>query len=409
MLCFLLLLTSVSSAFFENHSSTLIGEQAAGLGGAYTAGAQDSSALGYYNPAGFAFLKKSSISASIIVFKKVESDYRSESSIVDAGLRANQGFFQSQPTSGTSVIRTSVGNFALSFLGPDFNIFSGEVQKDDTNTSLLNYRDVSQWMGLSYARPVGEKWSLGLSLFYTARLMQKTVNDRTVQPNGDAKIFNSEKYLTANSIVPIFGVQYDVTEKTRLGLSYRNHGLRVSGTANYYSNYYESGQPVAPDQRYAKIEALSRVPDRLAVGLAHQFENDWLVHADVSYFPGFDENDVQPFEAREVIRRKEIFNGALGVEKQVFDKLKIRGGVFTDSAATKRPDGAFKVQQTASVNKWGFSANLSYQENPSVSYIFGGYYVGGSGNAFERVNHQFKDLKIQNQTFTMLIGTAYYF
>ncbi|MGE0633997.1 MAG: OmpP1/FadL family transporter [Pseudobdellovibrionaceae bacterium] len=405
----LFLIASPSSAFFENYSSTLIGEQSAGMGGAYTAGTKDSSALGYYNPAGFSRLERSSISASIIVFKKVETDYAAESDIVSAGLRANQGFFQSQPTSGTSVIRSRFGNFALSFLGPDFSTFGGEVQISDTNTSLLNYRDISQWMGVSYAKPVTETLDVGVSLFYTARQMQKIVTDRTIVSADSARIFNSEKVLTANSIVPILGIQYRLGEATLLGVSYRNMGVRVSGSASYYSNFYETGGTVAPEKRYTKMVALSRIPERYALGIAHRFPYDILVHLDVIYHPGFTENDVKQPEAREVIRRKSITNYALGLEKEVVDKVNFRFGIFTDYAAVKNPSSKSGFQQTTSINKWGFSANLSYQENPSVAYVFGGYYVGGTGKAVERVDHEYQELTVQNQTFTMLIGTSYFF
>jgi len=50
---------------FSNYNSILIGDQAAGMGGAYTAMSSDASAVSFYNPAGLAFLKGHSFSGSI--------------------------------------------------------------------------------------------------------------------------------------------------------------------------------------------------------------------------------------------------------------------------------------------------------------------------------------------------------
>ncbi|MBK7891161.1 MAG: hypothetical protein IPJ84_10045 [Bdellovibrionales bacterium] len=50
-----------ASAAFGNYNSMLIGENAAGLGGAFTALYKDSSAVTFYNPAGLGFLTHSQL------------------------------------------------------------------------------------------------------------------------------------------------------------------------------------------------------------------------------------------------------------------------------------------------------------------------------------------------------------
>src|SRR5690606_38172936 len=60
----LFLLPSVGNAAFDNYNSVLLGERAAGMGGAFTAMTEDPAAAPFYNPATISRMEGTSLSTS---------------------------------------------------------------------------------------------------------------------------------------------------------------------------------------------------------------------------------------------------------------------------------------------------------------------------------------------------------
>jgi len=132
------LLAQPVSAAFSNYNSILIGDQAAGMGGAYTAMTDDASALAYYNPAGLAYLQGHSFSAAVGIYKKFDTSFGTEEDFTKAPLRINQGFFRAIPSSTGSVLRRENYTFALSIVVPDFDNYKGDLGTMNEKTTTLS-------------------------------------------------------------------------------------------------------------------------------------------------------------------------------------------------------------------------------------------------------------------------------
>lgn len=181
------LASATANAAYSNYNSVLIGLQAAGMGGAYTALYQDSSAVAFYNPAGLAFATDSSASASATVYKKFDTKYGDLDQFTTASLRINQGFFRGVPTASGSVLTYEKLNAAFSIVVPDYETFGGEIRSTANSVSLLNVLDESLWVGggagirLSDLRPeLPHDIAVGISLYYTARNLSRTVRERII-------------------------------------------------------------------------------------------------------------------------------------------------------------------------------------------------------------------------------------
>ena len=170
-----------SLAAYSNYNSILIGDQAAGMGGAYTAMAEDAAAQPWYNPATLAFLKGESFSAAVGIYKKFDTTYGSSEDFTKASLRVNQGFFRALPSSTGSVVRFKEFlpdyTLALSIIVPEYESFKGDIHNTSDNISTLTLSDESLWVGASLSKKISVNEGMGLSLYYTARSMVKTVSD----------------------------------------------------------------------------------------------------------------------------------------------------------------------------------------------------------------------------------------
>ena len=123
-----ILMTHNSSfAAFANYNSVLIGDQAAGMGGAYTALFSDSAASPFYNPAGTIRISGHSISATATVFNKFDTTYGEDNNLITAGERVNRGFFRTIPSSFSSIYKWDKWAFGLSIIVPDYDFFSGNI------------------------------------------------------------------------------------------------------------------------------------------------------------------------------------------------------------------------------------------------------------------------------------------
>ena len=76
-------------ASFANYNSVLIGERAAGMGGAFTALSNDPAGCSFYNPATLTRMKGNKLSASVNLFNKYDTSFGDQSDFGSAALRVN--------------------------------------------------------------------------------------------------------------------------------------------------------------------------------------------------------------------------------------------------------------------------------------------------------------------------------
>lgn len=410
MLGFLFVGGEKAFAAFSNYNSILIGEQSAGLGGAYTAMFGDAAGAPYYNPAGLAWMNGNSFSSSVSIYKKFDTVMGKDEDLIKAPLRVNQGFFQSIPSSAGSVIRVNDFNVGLSIVVPDYDTFKGDISTTTTNTSTVSFLDESLWVGGTAAKQISEKETVGLTLYYTARNYNQTVQDRTInESTNDAKLFSEEKSITGNSVIAILGYQIHWTDKFYMGIAFRSPSYEVAGRGSYFRNEISATSgTLNPPQTISKpaISSRTKVPGKLSLGFAYQ-EDKWLVSIDGSVYTPESYYDFSDLNIRSKVEHAMMFNGAIGIQYTYKPWLIFRSGWFTNLTSHKQLDIGDKYGDR--VDQLGWAANFTLISKEKIQFTFGGYYNIGRGKSIQRIDQNYEIIPKTQQVFTMLVATSYYF
>lgn len=410
-------LTLGSPAFgaYSNYNSVLLGERAAGLGGAFTALAGDTAAIPYYNPATAVLMDASSLSATVNVYNKYDTRIGTTGDLIDASQRVNRGFFRSLPSSSGTILRFPSFAFGLSILVPDYEFFSGQLKNTENTDAFLSLIDESLWVGGTFAVKLTNRDSLGLSLYYTARNLARSVNDRRtlVDASGNATgavITSEEKNLTANSVVPIFGYHRKLSETWSVGASYRPPSLPIAGEASYNravtrTTPYDS-QVISRDQ----MRALTKIPARIGLGVAREVKGKNTLSVDVQINEGLSYRDLpELLEGAEQIDHRQVSNLAIGFEQTLSSWAIVRLGYFTNLSSHPVPDVSTGLRQGDHVDMYGFSANVNIRTEQKTLFTIGGYYNGGSGVTTQIVGESLRLLPKTQRVFTMLVATGFDF
>ncbi len=401
-----------AKAAIGNYNSILIGDQAAGMGGAYTALTSDASALAWYNPATLAFLEGQSFSAAVGIYKKFDIRYAQDESLEKASLRVNQGFFRALPSSTGSVVRyedfLKDYTLALSIVTPSYESFKGKIKSSADFVSAFEMVDESIWVGVGIGRKISSNESLGLTLYYTARSLSKSVTDITNVSSTDKKIYTEQKDYFQNALVPILGYYREISPRFRWGLSLRLPALPIAGEGSYSDSFIDTTSSSQPTTNYDSLKSRMKVPMKETVGIAFAPSGKWLFSFDLSHYHRLKYRDLEEPAVAETIQHNELWNAALGGQYLWNQKLKFRGGLFTNLSAHPNPDPALVRGQGDRVDQLGFSANASLLSG-KIEYTFGGYYTGGKGRSVQRVNQSYEVVTKSVQVFTMLVGTSYSF
>lgn len=413
--CLTLVFAVNVGAAFGNYNSILIGDQAAGMAGAATAVAEDSAGGAWYNPATLAALKGESFSAAVGIYKKFDTRYGGGDDLISAALKVNQGFFRALPSSTGSVIRPkqipwlAEWTLALSILVPEYDTFRGEVSRTTDNTSTLTATDESLWAGGAMARRISPTEYFGFTIYYTARSLNKSVNDRTYRGPADFKIFTEERALTQNGLIFQVGYLKDIDAHWSFGTSLRFPNIHIVGRASYVANTLAANQAEQP-LSLTDLDTKARIPARLNLGVAYRDNERWLISGDVNIYGYEQYEDLQTVVpgVAEKLEHRALVNASIGVEYKWTDWLKTRTGFFTNFSSHPTPDPTEVHGQGDQINQMGFSANAAFRSG-QIEYTFGGYYSGGVGESVQRADHTYSVIKKSQNIFTMLVGTSYYF
>lgn len=402
-----------SWAAFSNTNSILIGDQAAGMGGAATALVGDVASAAFYNPATLGALKGGSFSANVGIYKKFDTNYGYNQELTQAPLKVNQGFFRSLPASAGSVIDYKENKIGLSIVVPDYDTYKGDLAKTASNTSTLTYTDESLWVGLSIGRRWTEASYVGLTSYYTARSYVRTINDRSYPTATQAILYNQEKNITENGILFILGYLHEFSPRWKLGVSLRPPPIKVAGQANISESLVTMDQSVPSltrnEPKLPTFGAPVKIPSKLGLGLSFSPNLHWLLSWDIHLYEGLSFSDIDSSEYSNRVNYRSIINTSLGVQWSLRENFKLRSGVFTNFSAHSNPDEKIPRLQEDRVDMLGFSANAVFIAENKVAYTFGGYYTGGRGRSIQRINQEYQVVPKDVHVFTMLVGTHFYF
>ncbi len=401
-----------AAAAFSNYNTLLVGDLAAGLGGAGVALVGDISSMAFYNPATMAQTTGSAFSAAVGVYKKLDTLYGQNEELTKAPLRVNQGFFRSLPASTGNILTSGDYHLGFSIVVPDYDSFKGDLSVTDRNTSSLSYVDESLWVGGAVAKDFNAKSSWGFGMYYTARTYQRTVSDRTVEVNRDSRQFTQEKTLTQNALVAQLGYYNQLTEALGFGLMMRLPSHKVAARGSLFqANTSITTSPPDNDyssESFADLDANVTIPGKLGVGLSYRWSK-FLLSTEVDFYQAVNYFDFKEEAWAARIEHRSVVNLMIGGEYVWSEWFKIRSGLFTNFSSHPDPNPDIAALQEDKVDMLGFSTNFQFIAGNKIGYTFGGYYVGGRGRSVQRVDHK-REVLVKNQhVFTMLVGTSFFF
>jgi hypothetical protein len=408
----LLLITVYQNAMaaFGNFNSVLIGEQAAGMGGAYTAMSGDSSSSGFYNPASLVKLNGSDISASATLFNKFDTTYGDSSQFLQAGERVNRGFFRTIPSALGNVYRWKKWAFGISIVVPDYDFFAGNIADSVNAQSFLNYTDESLWSGFVSSYKASSNESFGISLYYTARSLIRSTLDRSIVSPTHEIITSEEKSIKHNGVLMVLGYLLDINSKWSFGASIRTPALNISGQGSYYLSLTDTDNLPSQTIIYKNIKASTYIPPRYSLGLTYKPNEKIILSVDGSYYSGYGYRDMSVFEASDLIEHKDTWNASLGFEYHFQNpNFNWRVGAFTNNSSFAKPSDTPTDHVGEQMNLLGFSSNINFLVSEHSRYTIGGFYTGGSGFSAQKTGNQFVTLNKNHHIFSLLISTSYQF
>lgn len=404
---FILFFANLSYAGIYNHMEVLIGEKAAGMGGAFTAIADDTTAT-YYNPAGIVQIPFNSMSASAnaITFKTREGKFFIKD---DEKLTS----FDFIPNFWGVVMSTSLGKFGFSIVVPESDNF--ELHEKYSDVSLLGYTwntardDITieadtYMIGPSYAVSILPGLSAGVSLYFLYNTFTENIYNFWDTKYIDVDDGLSYSYLLENNrglngsgtgVTGKAGFLYKINDKLQFSGVFRPltmiaEEVKVRQVA-YQSNINENG--VVKNFERGNVEGsvsfTRRRPYVSTLGVAY-FPSDRVTFAmDVSYYGPAEYLEKtkaigENFESKDAQRKiifEEVVNGNIGVEYMLTSSIPIRAGIYTDlSAAPEVKD--MNTPQATHLDKYGLTLSSGYMKSNSTVIAGVKYGIGrGYGTA----------------------------
>ncbi|RME16257.1 MAG: hypothetical protein D6797_04930 [Bdellovibrio sp.] len=405
----ILFLPLVINASFYNFNSTLIGNKAAGMGGAFTAVSGDLTAAPFYNPATLTLIEGINVSASVSLYNKYDIQYNNKSQFWEAPLRINQGKIVALPVSSGSLYNFKNFAVGLSIILPDFDSYQGLISSSSSNSTSLNFRDESLWIGGSLAYNLSSSTSIGLTIYYTSRSFYSSLLDRS-ESAGVTTVSNEEKSIKTNSLIYTLGFYKKMTPELAVGLRARLPSIPVSGKGSIYSSVIQDNAPAPPLESFTDLVADERIPQEYALGLAYEKKRKLTWSCDITFSPKEHFYDFPHFSQRSLQEYKDTWNIKFGMEYFLNKWAALHWGMFSNFSS--QPDIPDHPSQPYGdhIDMWGFSTNISLFTNYNSTLTLGGYYSGGKGYAAHQVAQQ-KYVKIPKslQVFSFLVGTAFNF
>lgn len=401
---------SAAQADESHHRNYLVGDRAVGLGGAFTALADDGSAA-YYNPAGLADARDESLSLGASLYGFV-----SEERIRAGGELSQSSTLVAYPTAAIWVARLLDGDSnargrtqaAFSILTPSSRV----VRRGDTlftelpastvsgySVSSLNRRqlvaeDESLWAGVSVAtKPLGFL-SVGASVFASLRstVYQFYDLDFIVLEALDGSDFRSltipartEIAATTIGLIANLGLRAELARGLHIGASLFTPELALirSGRIAVLSVQNDEGQGLTVSSLEADAEWRSERPFRFAFGLSYSRPRRFALAADIAYYTAVGRHALVSMvgEAGDTplfdIEKRGVIEASVGGELHVLHALVLRAGFFTNrSAFSTCTDGSGDCLGPESplvdpTDRFGVAGALAYVlPNASVSVSF---------------------------------------
>lgn len=390
-----------------HYNNMLIGDRAAGMGGAYIAVSDDPSGM-YYNPAGLAYATGRNLSASVNAYYNLQKKY--EGVIAGNGWTRTSSsllpnfFGISQPLGKVKLgFSYAVPDSALEDQDQTFYNLPSTLSGYTVSQYVINFNneDNTYNIGPTIAFDLTKKTAIGLTLYGHFRHAQRIFNEGVFLKDSSGNISTNwtNNYYESNEtgIKPLLGFMFSPTDKFSIGITASKvFLLSQSTTFQEMVKKYDSNNV---GRTVLNSDEKKKYPYQLGVGVAYFPSKAFLLAADVNYYTAVKYDDM--ILGRQ--DRRYVINGSVGIEYYFNQKLAMRAGAFTNIANTKKM-GA-NVNETEQIDVYGGSLSIShFTRNTSVT--FGGTYGQGSGEAkIIRGSNNIQDATLK--TWTVFISSSY--
>ena len=422
-----------------HYQDTLIGERAAGMGGAFTALGNEATGS-FYNPAGIVVDQAALIQVSMSAWRW----RRKETTVGDicgTQIKEDEGGFYGFPASfgvvklfGTKV-RQALG---LSLIVPFYSKASQSGVIRDANCEPLSMDfgigaisvDRVFLIASTYAIRPWHWLQLGLSLGFAARdASYAQLTSVVARVNGQALPFPTVTFFDAdvtiwNAYLQL-GAIVEPLAGLRVGVSFTTPYLRLAGKGRLDQVEVAENDANTAGTLNALVadnaEFYWKVPYRLALGIAYQHHERFTLAADLSLNGAVGSYAVYTHPQLGAAdgshnQRELVLNVNVGAELQLRKKLALRAGFFTNFSSVPRLSAAAMAEaEVDRTNLFGLSIGASYRgSSASVLSLAlqgqlgsgqgGSYRVYQSGDAAEPVRSEIVASEIRDYSLIVMIG-----
>ena len=399
---FLVLLCGRSFADEFHYNNFLIGDRASGMGGAYTAVADDPTGL-YYNPAGIVYSTGRNLSASVNAYYNMNKKYdnviggqgweRNSSSLLPNffGITQPLGRFQ----------------FGFSYVVPDSieedqsQVLRGSFPStlgSPVTTYIINFNneDNTYNFGPSLAYEFNSKVSMGMTLYLHHREGKTIMNQMIVLQDGRYEWSNQYIDLVERGFRPIIGIIVSPVDKVTVGLAFAKTFLY--GGSKQSQVLFKDADAASPNDVTQTFEGgfeKRKYPNEIRAGVAYFASNSLLITADGAFYTKVGDPDGD---------RVSVFNAAVGAEYYLNKSVAVRGGLFTNMANT--PDlQSDRSNQDEKIDYYGLSGSISHFTR-NTSLTFGANISTGSGDA-QIIGNSTNIQSVESTSWTMFVSSSY--
>jgi hypothetical protein len=380
-----LALASLASAQEQNPQALPVGEEALGLGGAYTGRASDASAT-FYNPAGLGFGREGAVSASLslgLVDRYVLAGARDEYALefteafgvpfyvgaaAQVGERMSDGRARHAIAASTMTPSHSRRRFVIERQGGG-----------DVSALRIRRNDVTQWYGLSYAFRILEELGVGVTLFLTARSFSHEEQEVETRGGRELAVRATRAELWSEHLVLRLGTFWQIERHVSLGLMVQLPSIEIGSRGTVGSVRATSGGSGLDAELTLeeRVGARSPVPWQARLGVAWSPVRELAITADLALVgpEGSPDARVVRFESLRPLPPGAAgtylatewwsdwtVDAALGARLVVADRVPIAMGFFTAlSSAPDILDGVTTEYQPDQLDIFGASLNVGYQ------------------------------------------------
>lgn len=381
-----------------HYLNILVGERAMGLGGAFTAVADDASGV-VYNPAGIAFALSNDISGSANAFYRRKVVYKK--ALGDKDFVENSGGSTAPFFGGLQKLDNYVEGASFAF--GIYNLDSELKDQNDIieNQSALglqrfhrttNIRASTTGFAGALAKRIGNNFALGFGLaFITVDELMQEYQDVNYT-SGRFLTQNSRILLGAQAIEPSIGFQWTVGSWA-FGANARYRSILSSSyesDIDLSQNFDSNGSvrnPIKIQRSIVQTEAMKTMPAVGRIGMAWFYSTRLLWTADVIHYTAAE---------GDVFDREAVTNFASGLEYYITPSVPMRVGLFTNYDARPELEEG-KLGQAEHIDYNGASLFFALVQ-PNSQVALGAIYQLGAGKAQKTSNVAIQDVEAESMT-----------